>query len=137
MKESTDEKGIWEQIEGIAKASASTWSKEEKELREAIMGLFYKLFKRRPELFQKYKLGIPEQDIIPLLGEYGEMVLEELKARGGPTKAPIEFTKAAEEYLKIIIELYGPEENNRRKAPLYPHVPRRQEPLFPHTPHSR
>ena len=121
------EEGIWQQIEEIL---------VEKELREAIIELLHKLFKRRPERFQKYKeLGnIPKEDIVPLLGEYSEMVLGELKARGGPTEAPIELTKAAEECLKTIIELYGPEGKNRRKAPLYPHVSKKQGPLFPHTP---
>ena len=127
MKDSADEKGIWGQIEEML---------VEEDLRRAIVGLLYKLYKKRPERFQKYEeLGnIPSKDMVQLLGEYSEMVLGELKAQGGPTKAPIEVTKAAEEILKTIINLYGEdEENNRRKAPLYPHVPRRQEPLFPHT----
>ena len=119
--------GIWAQIGELF---------TKKELKDAIIGLLFKLFKRRPERFQKYKeLGnIPKEDIVPLLGEYSEMVLGELKARGGPTEAPIELTKAAEECLKTIIELYGPEGKNRRKAPLYPHVSKKQGPLFPHTP---
>ena len=119
------EEGIWQQIEELL---------VEAELREAIIELLHKLYKRRPERFRKYiEVGcIPKKDIVPLLGEYSEVVLEELKARGGPTEAPIELTKAAEECLRIIIRLYGPKEERRRMGPLYPHVPKRQGVLFPH-----
>jgi len=111
--------GIWQQIEEIL---------VEEELREAIIGLLLRLFERRPEKLRKYKeLGyIPKEDIVPLLGEYAEVVLEELKARGGPIRAPIELTREVEECLRTIIELYGPKEKRKRKI-LYPHVPKRKE----------
>ena len=120
------EEGIWQQIEEIL-------VKQEK--RNEILELLHKFYKRRPERFRKYKeVGhIPKEDIVQLLGEYSEVVLEELKTRGGPTRAPIEFTKAAEECLRIVIELYGSgPEGKRRREPLYPHVSKRQGPKFPH-----
>jgi len=118
------ENEIWRQVEGII---------AERGLREAVIESLRRLYRRRPERFREYLQArhIPKEDIVPLLGEYGDLVLEELRARGGPTKAPIQLIRDAEEYLRTIIELYGSEEEKRR-VPLYPHVPKSRQPLFPH-----